>query len=139
MHDTAKLANRDIKPENILFATTAGGTNNVLEDRAQIADFTTVVDCSDPTVKVNDRAGTEAFSPPECVDSSGSYYPKPVDVWSLGVSIYCMMFEVLPFSLDNLKHEIITKEIAAPECSESLKSVFSRLLEKDAGQRATIK
>ena len=39
------LANRDIKPENIVFATTKNGTNNTLEDRAQITDFTTVIEC----------------------------------------------------------------------------------------------
>ena len=61
-----QIANRDIKPENILFATREGSTNNVLEDRAQIADFTTVVECKGPDFMVNDQAGTQAFSPPEC-------------------------------------------------------------------------
>ena len=34
MHDTALVANRDLKPCNMLFATQAGGTNVKLYDRA---------------------------------------------------------------------------------------------------------
>ena len=45
LHNVMRMANRDIKPENILFATNKHGTNNTHEDRAQIADFTTVVQC----------------------------------------------------------------------------------------------
>lgn len=97
MHDTMNMANRDLKPENILFATIENGTNNTHEDRAQIADFTTVVECPDENFMVNDDAGTLAFQPPECFNQGRSYKPKPVDIWSLGVSIYCMMFGKLPF------------------------------------------
>ena len=42
LHEEAFVANRDIKPENILFTTKAGGTNIYSYDRAQITDFTTV-------------------------------------------------------------------------------------------------
>ena len=34
LHDEKNMANRDIKPDNILFATKAHGTNNTHEDRA---------------------------------------------------------------------------------------------------------
>ena len=34
LHNVKKMANRDIKPDNILFATTKHGTNNKYEDRA---------------------------------------------------------------------------------------------------------
>lgn len=90
LHETMQFANRDIKPDNILFTTKENGTNCFLPDRAQIADFTTVVECKTPDFKVNDRAGTEAFSPPECFQGK-SYLPKPCDVWALGVSIYCLI------------------------------------------------
>ena len=53
LHDTKNMANRDIKPDNILFATKANGTNNTHEDRAQIADFTTVVECTSPDYQVS--------------------------------------------------------------------------------------
>jgi len=60
------MANRDIKPDNILFATKENGTNPNYEDRAQIADFTTVVEIANENFTVNDKAGTLAFMPPEC-------------------------------------------------------------------------
>lgn len=42
LHYDALVANRDIKPENIMFTTKEGGTNIFSHDRAQITDFTTV-------------------------------------------------------------------------------------------------
>ena len=44
LHETANVVNRDIKPENILYATQEFGTNPSLEDRAQLADFTTGIE-----------------------------------------------------------------------------------------------
>ena len=42
LHEEAYVANRDIKPDNIMFTTKEGGTNIYSHDRAQITDFTTV-------------------------------------------------------------------------------------------------
>ena len=42
LHYEALVANRDIKPENIMFTTKEGGTNIYSHDRAQITDFTPV-------------------------------------------------------------------------------------------------
>lgn len=42
LHEDALVANRDLKPENMLFTTKEGGTNIYSHDRAQITDFTTV-------------------------------------------------------------------------------------------------
>jgi protein-serine/threonine kinase len=106
LHEELQLANRDIKPDNILFTTRTGGSNPDHPDRAQITDFTTVVKCKGSNYKVNDDAGTLAFKPPECIWSGAPYCPKAFDVWSLGVSIYCLMFEQLPFNRENLQHEI---------------------------------
>jgi serine/threonine protein kinase len=50
-HPEIRVANRDIKPENIVFTTQAGGTNPSIRDRAQIVDFTTAEhnEANDPT------------------------------------------------------------------------------------------
>ena len=40
-HPELRVANRDIKPENIVFTTEAGGTSLNKRDRAMIVDFTT--------------------------------------------------------------------------------------------------
>ena len=49
LHFDALIANRDIKPENILFTTKLGGTNIYSHDRAQITDFTTVFKLQEET------------------------------------------------------------------------------------------
>jgi hypothetical protein len=56
MHDVAHVVNRDIKPENMLFMTYQDGTDHK-GDRAQIADFTTVIQCpdNDPNFTISDR------------------------------------------------------------------------------------
>lgn len=68
LHDTALVANRDLKPENMLFTTKEGGTDNRLYDRAQITDFTTAIKLpeEDPdNYLVSDTAGTPLFEAPE--------------------------------------------------------------------------
>ena len=99
MHNTALVANRDLKPCNMLFATQAGGTNVKLYDRAQITDFTTAIKLpKDDTNNffVSDRVGTKPFEAPEC-SLKGQYRPLPTDIWALGVSIYAMVFGIAPF------------------------------------------
>lgn len=103
LHNVLKMANRDIKPENILFATNKHGTNNTHEDRAQIADFTTVVQCQSEEYEVSGEAGTMAFMAPECFNKGKPYRPKPTDIWAIGVSIYVLMFDKLPFDLTSDK------------------------------------
>ena len=62
------MVNRDIKPDNILFTTMAGGTNNGKPDRAQLTDFTTVMrlEKDNPTgTRIADRSGTKCYWAPE--------------------------------------------------------------------------
>lgn len=40
MHEKAHTVNRDIKPDNMLYATKKNGTDIYSHDRAQISDFT---------------------------------------------------------------------------------------------------
>jgi serine/threonine protein kinase len=137
LHEEMNFANRDIKPDNLLFVTQKGGTNNQLEDRAQIADFTTIVEC---TSVVNDSHGTPAFSPPEVLNqqSAAGYLPKPVDIWAMGSSIYCLWFGHLPHkNIEDAK----TKPVVIPEdpeMSKELRDALERLLAWDVADRATI-
>ena len=88
-----------MKPDNMLFTTKEGGTDNRLYDRAQITDFTTAVKLPEEDTDaftVSDSAGTKLFEAPE-VSLTGAFRPKPLDVWALGVSIYVMVFGSAPF------------------------------------------
>ena len=94
-----KIANRDIKPDNLLFTTKEGGTLNTMYDRAQITDFTIAIKLPEEDTDeftVSDLGGTKIFLAPECLNS-GPYKPKPTDIWALGVSIYVMVFGQVPF------------------------------------------
>ena len=62
---TQNVANRDLKPENMLFTTKEGGTDNRLFDRAQITDFTTALKVPDEDSMISDSAGTKLFEAPE--------------------------------------------------------------------------
>ena len=99
LHYDALVANRDIKPQNILFTTKEGGTDIFCHDRAQITDFTTVFKLHEETadmVMISGMQGSAAFFAPE-VQFRHQYKPRPLDVWALGVSIYVFMFEEMPF------------------------------------------
>ena len=80
MHDELSMIHRDLKLENILFATKSYCL--------KVADFTVAREVADGA-KAFDCEGTPAFTAPEC-HSPGSegYYPKPTDLWSLGVCLY---------------------------------------------------
>ena len=68
MHEDMRVANRDLKPENMLFTSKDGGTENRLFDRAQITDFTTAVKLPEEhtdDVMISDSAGTKLFEAPE--------------------------------------------------------------------------
>lgn len=136
-----QMANRDIKPENILYTTQEGGTNPALPDRAQICDFTTVVECAADNLKVTGEAGSIAFMPPECFISV-AYQAKPMDIWALGVSIYAIVFDRLPFdgsSPEEVKSSICKDALQIPQiCSPELRTLLEALLSKEVGQRPEI-
>ena len=99
LHEEALVANRDLKPENMLFTTKEGGTNIFSHDRAQITDFTTVFPLSKTAPDddlISGIQGTPAYMAPEMSQRS-EYKPRPLDVWSFGVSLYAFMFDEMPF------------------------------------------
>ena len=68
-------------------------------------------------------AGTYHFFPPECCDPEiDSYSGKQADIWALGITLYCMIFNQLPFwDHDNTENEytilefILKNEVELPE------------------------
>ena len=117
LHDTALVANRDLKPDNMLFTTKEGGTDNRLYDRAQITDFTTAIKLPEENpddLMISDSAGTKLFEAPE-VSLTGAFRPKPLDIWALGVSIYVMVFGTVPFGYQGNSEFELTKQIQEKE------------------------
>jgi serine/threonine protein kinase len=73
------------------------------DDVLKIVDF----GVSEIFVKGNDKlkksAGSPAFMAPElCIAKHGEVSGKATDIWSMGVTLYCMIFGKTPFESGNL-------------------------------------
>ncbi len=82
------VIHRDIKPENILLFH---------RDHVKVSDFG-VSHIFDQEDMLSKTAGTPAFMAPEAVNVAGDKFEgRPVDVWALGVTLYCFIFATVPF------------------------------------------
>lgn len=146
LHDVACVANRDLKPDNILFTTKEGGTNCYSHDRAQITDFTTAFKwrrSETDLVKISSKQGSPGFLAPE-VTTQTEYSPCPLDVWALGVCMYSFVYEKMPFwgeTEPEIMHSIVHNDLVLDDSvptSDSFKTVLRALLNKDPNQRPKI-
>lgn len=83
------IIHRDIKCENILLKKISKSKNFV----CKIGDFGFSKLIDDHTVK--SQCGTPNFMAPEII--SGKTYDKSIDIWSLGVVLYYILFGEYPF------------------------------------------
>lgn len=121
------IMHRDIKPEN-LFLT---------EDfRVKLGDFGWAT--SDKTS--SELAGTPEYMAPEIIDLDGSYDMR-VDIWSLGVLLYELLFGISPFSgtdCQETMQRIIYQELDFPEnvdVSDEAIHLIRRLLDRNPKTR----
>lgn len=129
------VVHRDIKPDNCLLTD---------DDTLKLVDFG-VSEMFDKgsDMKIAKSAGSPAFMAPElCEPAEGGVYGKPADIWSMGVTLYCLRFGQVPFRRDNLidlYKAIAEQELDLPnECQPQLADLFRRLLEKDPKKRITV-
>ncbi|KAL4883076.1 kinase-like domain-containing protein [Aspergillus karnatakaensis] len=126
------IVHRDIKPDNCLV------TN---DDVLKVVDF----GVSEMFEKNSDMftaksAGSPAFLPPElCVVKHGDVSGKAADIWSMGVTLYCLRYGRLPFEKESIfeLYEAIKNEsiVCEDELDDSFKNLITRILEKDPGKR----
>jgi serine/threonine protein kinase len=65
----------------------------------------------------------------------------PLDIWALGVSLYIMIFDALPFPGPDMDKQIKENEVQFPadvEVSDDLINLIKALLEKDPEKRPNI-
>ncbi|CAO3691813.1 unnamed protein product [Rhizopus stolonifer] len=152
------IIHRDIKPANILLSQ-----GHV----AKISDFGVsyyndiLAHLTDPTEdKVNkmekelaETAGTPAFFAPELcyagdINGKRPLISKAIDVWALGVTLYCFIFGQCPFTASTefeLFDTIPTQPLAFPsveqvgfQIDDDLKDLLIKLLEKNPEKRITL-
>jgi len=79
-----KIVHRDIKPSNLLLSD---------DNHIKIADFGVSNQFEGDDAIITNSAGTPAFMPPEAlIEKSASWLGKPLDVWSMGITLYSFVY-----------------------------------------------
>jgi [calcium/calmodulin-dependent protein kinase] kinase len=94
-------------------------------------------------MKTAKSAGSPAFMPPElCVAKHGHVSGKAADIWSVGCTLYCLLFGRIPFEqhgMIELYQSIRNDPLGFDsECNPELKELLQRLMEKDPQKRITM-
>jgi Ca2+-binding EF-hand superfamily protein len=131
------IIHRDIKPQNIMLV------DESKISKIKIVDFglSKVVGSNE---KANEFLGTINFSAPEVVRKIG--YNNKIDIWSLGILIYYLMFGSLPFNdPDKQKFNVVSnicyKELTLPpnaKISPDLLDLLKLCVEKSYEKRIDI-
>lgn len=126
---------RDVKPDNILLGE---------GDKVFVADFGVSVICSEEGVEGVE--GTPAFMAPELIKGDKTVSGEAVDAWAFGVTLYQLMYGVLPFNGEThlqLTRRIVNDDVEFPTDRDDVPPSFvmavRRLLTKDPSQRLTLK
>ena len=129
------VVHRDIKPDNLLITK-----NDVLK----VVDFG-VSEMFERAgeMRTAKSAGSPAFLPPElCVARHGDVSGKAADVWSMGVTLYCLRYGRIPFERDSVLEMYGAIKTETPKYPLNENEVFldlmSRLMEKDPEKRITM-
>lgn len=85
-------------------------------------------------------AGSPAFMPPElCVAKHGQVSGRAADIWSMGVTLYCLRYGHIPFEKNNIMElydSIRGDQLHLDdEQDENFADLMHRLLEKDPEKR----
>ena len=125
-----QIIHRDIKPENLLI-----GEN----DTIKLCDFGWAKNL---TLKNRSSyCGTVEYMAPEIIESDN--YDFSVDIWSLGILLYELLFGHSPFKDKTTKNTIVNIKLHElkfdKEISEDCKDLINKLLEVNKEKRINIK
>ncbi|OJD10268.1 CAMKK/CAMKK-META protein kinase [Emergomyces pasteurianus Ep9510] len=126
------VVHRDIKPDNCLL------TN---DDVLKVVDFgVSEMFQKDSEMYTAKSAGSPAFLPPElCVAKHGDISGTAADIWSMGVTLYCLRYGRIPFeqeSIFELYESIRNDEVKYEnETNEDFIDLMTNILQKDPTKR----
>ena len=126
------IVHRDIKPDNCLITD---------DDVLKVVDFgVSEMFEKDSEMLTAKSAGSPAFLPPElCVVKHGDISGKAADIWSMGVTLYCLKYGRIPFERAGIfdLYGAIRDEVPAldGESDRNFQDLMNRILEKDPAKR----
>ncbi|EAR85339.3 Serine/Threonine kinase domain protein (macronuclear) [Tetrahymena thermophila SB210] len=128
------IIHRDIKPQNILLTH---------ELKIKLCDFGLAVKLSSDNHRIKGTEGTYHFMAPESLSDSNQkngYDGKKADIWSLGVTFYCMVYLKLPFYHDNLMELFEMIQNKEPKYDKKMQThdlldLLQKILVKDPSKR----
>ncbi|KAL9550744.1 hypothetical protein MBANPS3_004594 [Mucor bainieri] len=134
------IVHRDIKPQNLVMSN-----NNIVK----LIDFgNATCIAADTLSSTSSSVGSPAFMAPELLkraarrNQESTVSPTCADLWSMGVTLYCLAYGQLPFersSLMDLYSDIQNKAINhSDKVDPLLRDLIDRLLEKKPQNRITI-
>lgn len=131
-----RIVHRDIKPSNLLVDS---------DGRIKIADLGVSAELRASGELLSGPAGTPAFAAPETTTPGAHYSGTLCDVWSMGVTLYCLVTGRIPWdgagSIIGVQAAIRSEPLKFPEkpaLSRNLRELISKMLAKDPAERITL-
>jgi [calcium/calmodulin-dependent protein kinase] kinase len=126
------IVHRDIKPDNCLIND---------DDVLKVVDFgVSEMFQKESEMMTRTSKGSPAFLPPElCVIKHGDVSARAADIWSMGVTLYCLRYGRVPFDKTNIfeMYDAI-KDEEPPldgEADENFRDLMKRILDKNPAKR----
>ncbi|XP_007433327.1 calcium/calmodulin-dependent protein kinase kinase 2 isoform X1 [Python bivittatus] len=131
-----KIIHRDIKPSNLLVGE---------DGHIKIADFGVSNEFKGSDALLTNTVGTPAFMAPETLSETRKIFSgKALDVWAMGITLYCFVFGQCPFMDERILslHSKIKSQMLEfpdqPDISDELKDLITQMLDKKPESRITV-
>ncbi|RSL74887.1 hypothetical protein CEP51_011374 [Fusarium floridanum] len=128
------IIHRDIKPDNLLLSD---------DDVLKVVDFGVSEMFQKPeNMRTAKSAGSPAFLPPELCGKHADVSGTAADIWSMGVSLYCLKYGRIPFNCEGVLDMYDAIKSDKPQIPEDENPEFvdlmNKILEKDPEKRITM-
>uniref|UniRef100_A0A8D3E6D8 calcium/calmodulin-dependent protein kinase n=1 Tax=Scophthalmus maximus TaxID=52904 RepID=A0A8D3E6D8_SCOMX len=127
-----RIIHRDIKPSNLLVGE---------DGHVKIADFGVSNQFEGADALLTSTVGTPAFLAPEALsETRKNFSGKALDVWAMGVTLYCFVFGLCPFMDERILslHQKIKTQPVVADISDDLKDLLLKMLDKNPEMRISI-